>query len=121
MAKWLREEPESLPFNEVWNDIVRIVSTGITLSDTTTGYHYRYSLLDNDVLQIESKNNECKIPKDDLADFWDVLRIQGMVSSYQSISILDHIFSEIIVLLGQLAYCRLINITPEYDEIDKKL
>jgi len=113
IEKWLRSEPATLPFSEVWNDLRELLSRKSDFSTLKTLSSFQVRMLeDNDkkliedssnrFLIIEAKNERRKIEYEQLLELWQQFRRhgylrRGIVSSaiVKELSYLIPVFSEL--------------------------
>ncbi len=80
MKKWLRSEPQSLAFSEVWEDLTSIVAN-VPDDGATHGWKVAVQASEEDpALIFESEHRTVVYPKFDLQDIWQQLRSYGLFS-----------------------------------------
>lgn len=119
VAQWLRAEPETLGFPEVWLDLKRLIASGIALSTFNTGQEFRIECMEADEgILIHSGNKTETIYYEDLLGFWDFIRSYGFgyppvvppaVAPYR-----DYLLP----LYGALPYFREISAGRDYRSLD---
>jgi O-acetyl-ADP-ribose deacetylase (regulator of RNase III) len=78
VAAWLRSEPHSLPFDEVWRDIAAIVRAETTfLTSTHSPFTASIGHDDPPGLRIDTGGRTFSIEADYLLEFWQQLRQHG--------------------------------------------
>jgi len=77
MRQWLRSEPASLAFAEVWDDLTRIAAQP---SGQRSWSIRRSAELDGDVMSVYGEAGSGDISRDDLLDIWQQLRSYGYLS-----------------------------------------
>ena len=81
MKKWLRSEPESLAFNEVWADLITAIATDPHCAAIDTGESFRIRIGGEEKSIILSLVNETiAIPEHVVLDLWQQLRAAGFLS-----------------------------------------
>lgn len=113
IEKWLRSEPATLPFSEVWNDLRELLSRKSDFSTLKTSSNFQVKMLEeNDkkliedsssrFLIIEAKNERRKIEYEQLLELWQQFRRhgylrRGIVSAaiVKELSYLIPVFSEL--------------------------
>lgn len=113
IEKWLRAEPATLPFSEVWNDLRELLSRKGDFLTIKTSSNFQVRMLEendkkliedssNRFLIIEAKNERRKIEYEQLLELWQQFRRhgylrRGIVSSaiVKELSYLIPVFSEL--------------------------
>lgn len=80
MKEWLRSEPRSLGFSEVWDDLKRIVVTASKDGESFDGWQVaiEHSVADEAIV-FADEHMRVVVPKDDLLDTWQQLREFGLL------------------------------------------
>lgn len=119
MTRWLRSEPQNLPFGEVWHDLVEIIGDGIKLKPLG---HQSESMIaiakDTEGAESISVNGGI-VSRESLTDAWALLRAYGFVSVGNLPGELAEVSPEILALLSKLDYCPIIQLSSKYDDINK--
>jgi O-acetyl-ADP-ribose deacetylase (regulator of RNase III) len=106
MKDWLRSEPASMPFSEVWEDIVNVIrrSPIIRLPDRTSTMSFHDSD-EEDEKFIEMKNGKVvKLYYEDLRVIWNAMRENGFLLARDLPYSLLTVKDEIVALLTMLDY-----------------
>lgn len=117
MKRWLRSEPKSLPFSEVWEDLVQVLErqgTFTTVSDGTVFDAY----LQNEPLSILVSVNQEQlvISYETLKDLWQQLRAHGF-SMARIAPGLSYELSYVLPLLSELNYISPVHIADRYTSL----
>lgn len=81
IRKWLRGEPESLAFNEVWADLVGEISADPHITGETSGKRIQVRICgDAESIVLELERESVDITSDSLLDLWQQLRGYGFVA-----------------------------------------
>lgn len=75
-AEWLRSEPESLPFEEVWRDLVELLDESAEF-ETATGTPFKARAEENPPTLTVEASKSYVIGQEDLLEFWQQLRQHG--------------------------------------------
>ena len=107
MKRWLRGEPESLAFNEVWADLIASIvadSQGVGIG---SGESFRaYVGNDGETITLELTGETVEIPREAFLDLWQQLRGAGFLGGDYLPSGLN-VYSEwIIPLMTRVPYVR---------------
>ena len=105
--RWLRSEPESLAFSEVWADLCERVTAQpeFTTLDTHENFRVRRTATPADGLVMDD-GREVFIPQDALLEAWQHLRSVGFLSAEGLTHGLDLHASKLISLLAVLPYLK---------------
>ena len=103
IKRWLRSEPSALPFDEVWGDVVCIVSGKRDFATLSKGSRFTAAATaDPPTLTIDAGSRTTRIFGDELLDFWQQLRDFGL--THGSIAP-DHRFaSYLLPVFAELEY-----------------
>lgn len=110
--QWLRSEPESLAFSEVWDDLCELLRRRSDFAETETNKPFRATLTDTpDVgLLIESDRSDF-VPQDAILDAWQFLRAAGFLTAEGLTDGLDQIADQLFEILRELPYLTLTKIS----------
>jgi O-acetyl-ADP-ribose deacetylase (regulator of RNase III) len=120
IAKWLRSEPASLPFTEVWEDLQRILKqkSGFETFVNRSPFTARIAKDPQGIL-IETKSKKSTIDYDWLLDFWQQLRRYGYTRRGIAPSGLDKSVSYLVPIFAQLDYVKLVQLS-ETDDFESR-
>jgi len=115
---WLRSEPQSLAFGEVWEDIKNIIKYEKTFGTLVkkTEYNIKLSKEENSLIILASK--KMVVSYDELLALWQQLRNYGFVSR-EFISGPSQKIYYIFPLFEQLPYIQLVKISDSYDTFNQ--
>ena len=107
MRLWLRSEPESLAFTEVWDDLCEII-TKQKQFETYDKEMFTAEIVEKLDVGIEIKTSEMTILvyKDALLDLWQHIRSLGFCMERTMPSGLDRYVPYIVALLSNLSYLK---------------
>ena len=107
MKKWLREEPNSLAFNEVWADLIKAIAADPHCVDISTGESVRIRIGgDENSIFLEFLNEPLEIHQDAFLDLWQHLRASGFIHGDYLPRGLGDYSDSIIPLMAKLPYIR---------------
>ena len=110
VATWLRSEPSALPFDEVWQDILALLSQTCQFSTRKTRNVFTVTAQDNPAsLFISSPRKRFHISNDELVDFWQQLRDYGI--THRNIAPDHRNLSYLAPLFVQLPYVHMVEIS----------
>lgn len=112
--RWLRSEPESLAFVEVWDDLCTLLGSRGEFNTFFTNRSFRVRLSETpEVGLIIDLDEPFFVPQDALLDLWQFLRAFGIVTEEGLTYGLDARVEEIFTVLSELPYLRLTQVSPE--------
>ena len=107
MKKWLRREPGSLAFSEVWADLIREIANDPHCSDSGTGVSFGIRIGgEEDSIILELGNETIDIPEDVFLTLWQQLRAAGFLYGDFLPCGLSNYSDFIIPLMTKLPYIR---------------
>jgi O-acetyl-ADP-ribose deacetylase (regulator of RNase III) len=113
MEAWLRSEPASLPFSEVWQDLSAALRQQQAYQ-TAEGQAFTARLNEQEqTLEIESPSQTFKIHADALLSFWQQLRAHGFSMTYIAPG-LGQELPYLVPIFSQLPYIAPARVTEDY-------
>ena len=114
MKRWLRSEPESLAFSEVWVDLIAAIATDPCSAaiDTGESFGLRIGGEENSII-LELANETIEIPKDAFLDLWQQLRASGFLNGDYLPCGLGDYSDSIIPLMTKLPYIRKVDMAEQ--------
>lgn len=120
VARWLRSEPDLLPFTEVWEDLQRVLRETNAFETLATGSPFCARLADGQRgIVIETKSKKSTVDYDLLLDFWQQLRRYGYTKRGIAPSGLDKNVSYLAPIFARLDYVRPVQLS-ETDDFENK-
>ncbi len=136
MKLWLRSEPQSLSFTQVWEDLAELSSSTPRLT-TASGDDFQFKVSSEDLRILPAApassrwaailealrrviatlgprvlgSREISVPREALLDFWQGFRVAGFVEARTMPDGLDAIASYLYPILSSLPYIRPVSIT----------
>jgi O-acetyl-ADP-ribose deacetylase (regulator of RNase III) len=111
---WLRSEPESLAFVEVWEDVRTLVSRRGEFTTFLTNRPFHVALTDTPEPGLVFDLDEpFFVPQEALLDLWQFLRSVGFITEEGLTFGLDAHAEEVFSVLQELPYLRLTRVSPE--------
>ena len=115
--KWLNSQPESLSFNEVWDDIKIVISKNNqykTLS-TNTPFVAHFDLDNRKWIKITTNSSkEFYVYREQLLDLWQQIRKFGFSNSKIVPNGLSKSISYILPIFSRLEYLKIVDISDSY-------
>lgn len=114
MEDWLRSEPQSLPFTQVWEDLQDLLKLQRNFRTLVEGSEFEASIIeDESVLQIVTPTQEHILHYDTLVEIWQQLRTYGFSMSHIAPG-LDKEMSYIIPVFSELPYITPVHVADRY-------
>jgi len=119
---WLRSEPESLPFAEVWDDLLTKIREEGTFKflDSTETFTAKATISPQDGIEIEVAGGSVFVAKDALFDVWQHLRGFGFCMERHMPSGLDRYTRYIVALMATLSYLKPVLLSRDYSKVTRK-
>jgi len=120
IKKWLRSEPESLPFTEVWEDIEELLSKDMNYFTLDHNLQFTARVINDPEkgIQIKSREESFNIYMDQLLELWQHIRSLGFYIESSLPNILDKHSPYLISILQKLPYLKPVLISTKYQNID---
>ena len=118
MKKWLRGEPESLAFNEVWADLITGIATDPYCAAIGTGEGFWIRVGgEEDSIVLELVNENIDIPEDAFLALWQQLRAAGFLhGDYLPCGLSDYA-DMIIPLVTKLPYIERVDMAEQSNQL----
>jgi len=116
--QWLRKDPQSLSFDEVWDDLKTISEELAKKKSLTNNQIFSFFISKNDDDEFVEFTNKQQISKTDLLEFWILLRNYGLIMKRITPPSLTFSYLNLVELFTFLPYCKKVNVTTEYSELD---
>ena len=120
--KWLRSQPQSLAFAEVWDDLVAVIGTKRQFVTLDEEEHFTVKIFyddDGGGIQINEGPEAFLLHKEQLLDLWQQIRDVGLCIPQIMPSGLDRHSNYILPLLVELPYLRQIHQAGKDTELNK--
>lgn len=122
IKRWLQSEPESLPFAEVWGDIVGVLmkeQSFFTLDTTRTGFVATPVEQPEPGLEIRTGNIMLRVYQEQLIDLWQHIRGLGFLMSGSVPDGLEQHLKYLVAILHKLPYLKPVLISSNYQDMAK--
>lgn len=118
MERWLRSEPESLPFNEVWNDLRQLLSSKSQYETLKRGNAFIVRMIEEPaaIEIVATDNKPYAIAYDTLVSFWQQLRTHGFSMRHIAPN-LDRDLAYIIPIFRELNYVAPVLVADQFDKL----
>ena len=119
--EWLRGEPESLAFSEVWDDLERVSDAPTAFAEPITGEPLSARVdLDSEAMTIHAPESNWVVPKDVFLELWQQIRQSGFVSGKDLPYGLDEFSEYVIPIIARLPYVELVTMADKYSEVGQQ-
>src|SRR5258708_11293646 len=116
VAKWLRSEPRSLPFTEVWDDLQRVLNRNSNYKTFANGSSYAAVVSNNPRgIRIETSSKKFTVDYDSLLDLWQQLRQYGFTRRGITRRGLDRELSYLAPIFAELKYVKPVLLSDDDD------
>jgi O-acetyl-ADP-ribose deacetylase (regulator of RNase III) len=121
MRDWLRGEPESLAFTEVWDDLTSLLVDTIYIPCLGGKENFSASMNETkDEVILGVDNTTTAISYEALLDLWHQIRQSGFVSEESLPSGLDIYAKYVVSLMAKLDYVKAVEISSHYSKLDAR-
>ena len=116
IKRWLRGEPESLGFTEVWTDLVEHFKepTIVEPLDGSPSFTVKMGM-DNLELCLDTNSGTYALPMDAILDLWQQVRQAGFVPADRLPGGLDQYAEYVVPVMAQLPYIHPVAMAQHYD------
>lgn len=122
MREWLRTEPRSLPFTEVWEDIIQLLECQEAFATCTARTPFIVQVNEGaDGLVITPQgDHRHRFPYDTLMGFWLQLRDHGFSTRNIAPGISASKVAYLIPVFSRLPYVKSVKVSPSYSNLDRQ-
>jgi hypothetical protein len=119
MRVWLRSEPAALGFVEVWQDLSKIIGTGLILQTLTDRESFRVEIAAGPEpgIALQVKTQQHFVPQDELSDLWSLIRDYGFCMEKIMPPSLGAFTDQIVALFSRLSYCKAVELSTDSSDI----
>jgi O-acetyl-ADP-ribose deacetylase (regulator of RNase III) len=116
--KWLRSEPEQLPFSEVWNDIQALLRNKHTFTTLVEGSTFRATVSEEPPgIKLIVRDRIALVDKFELLEFWEQLRVYGFTSRQIAPAGLTPRYSHLMPIFAGLPYVVPVKMADRYEQL----
>ena len=120
MKRWLRGEPRSLPFSELWEDIIGVLSQNGDFATATKGTQYKVAVDESgEGLVIDSAGQRRRVSKEVLVGLWQQLRDHGFTMRAIVPGVDATLWYYLLPVFARLPYVTMVTLADKYDELDR--
>jgi O-acetyl-ADP-ribose deacetylase (regulator of RNase III) len=118
MRRWLRTEPQNLPFAEVWDDLRMLLAKESSFETLSTQSSFTARIITQPpAIEIIASKHRYVVGYETLLSFWQQLRTYGFTMRHIAPGIVERHLSYIIPIFARLDYVGLVTIADEYDNL----
>jgi len=111
IKQWLRSEPSALPFEEVWEDIQKVLSKRQEFATLAKGHGYRAAATaDPPTITVAVGGRNTRILSEEILKFWQQLRDFGM--THGGIAPQHRFTSYLLPVFAELPYVEPVMVSP---------
>ncbi len=116
MKEWLNSQPETLSFNEVWDDIEELlkVNKKYKTFNKKSFFEAKFDTQNRKWIKIKTTSKEFYLYREHLLDFWQQLRNYGFSNSKIIPNGLQKSISYIFPIFSELEYLKLVDISDTF-------
>ena len=119
--EWLRGEPESLAFSEVWSDLKSILADQISIQRLDRKETFTAIIDDNgETLTLGLDEQQIAVPVEAFLDLWQQIRASGFILGDSMPYGLDAYSGYIVAVMGQLPYVNPVSIASQYSKVNTR-
>jgi hypothetical protein len=119
IKKWLRSEPESLSFNEVWDDLRRVLAEKKSFKTFSAKSRFNAWLHEESkAIVVDTSNRKYTFAFDKLLDFWQQLRRYGFALRRIAPNGLERQTSYLVPIFASLEYVKPVFLTEDYESLN---
>lgn len=113
IATWLRSEPRTLAFSEVWIDLKRVLELKNTFNTSKKAFEARILDSGDPILEIQTESRKYVIGYDDLQEVWSRFRTHGYLRRGIVTNAIEKVLYYLIPVLAELDYVDRISLAEE--------
>ena len=122
MKAWLRFEPETLGFVEVWEDLIEKIGKGITLESLVnkSKFTVRTKITSSEKgVELSLHNQQRFVDYEDLCELWNQIRSYGFNMKNILPASLENVADQLFTLLAKLPYCMPVMVNTDYKKLNE--
>ncbi|MBK8465655.1 MAG: macro domain-containing protein [Chloracidobacterium sp.] len=104
VSKWLRSEPRTLAFSEVWRDLKHVLANKSEFRTSSKTFSARIIDTSERYLEIDTRSRSYRIEYDDLLEVWSRFRAHGYLRRGVVTNSIEKVLYYIIPVLAELDY-----------------
>lgn len=117
MQQWLRSEPQSLPFSEVWDDLRELLGKKDSFETVVKHSEFTARIVDEPrAIQVLAAKKKHLFPYESLMSFWQQLRSHGFSMRHIAPGLPD--ISYIIPVFAELQYISPVHVADQYEKLN---
>ena len=117
MKRWLRSEPHSLPFSEVWDDLRALLAQRERFVTIVQGSEFTARIIEDPAaIEVTAGRQQYNIPYETLMSFWQQLRTHGFTMRHIAPG-MDRQLSYVNPIFAELDYVTPVHVADRYDSL----
>lgn len=121
MRDWLRGEPESLAFSEVWDDLCSLLGDPVDILCVGKNETFRASMSETkDEIIFGIGDSSITFPSEAFLELWQQIRQSGFVAGDTLPFGLDRYASYVVSLMAKLTYIKAVGISSNYSKLSPR-
>ncbi len=117
--EWLRTQPETLAFTEVWDDLLELLTNRTVFETTANARQFTAQIAPEEGgIQITASGRMYLIEKDTLLSFWQQLRSYGFSTRTIAPGV-DREISYLIPIFSELPYIKPVKLADQYTKLSR--
>lgn len=117
MQEWLRSEPTSLPFSEVWEDLTRLLNEQSVFKTIVNGNPFTAQIdAEQAGLEIIAAGQRYHIPYESLMAFWQQLRTHGFSMRHIAPGLTRKVYY-LVPIFAALPYVKPVRVADTYENL----
>jgi len=122
IKKWLRNEPRSLAFTEVWDDIQYLLERKSDFNTLDNKEIFKSKIISTPEkgVIIQKKDEQVFLPEEDLLSMWQNIRDFGFCMPRTAPAELEHNLRYIVSIFSNLDYFKPVLLYNEYGKVDTR-
>ncbi len=121
MRDWLRGEPESLAFSEVWDDLCSLLEDSLDIPCVGRNENFKASISETkDGIIFGIGDSSITIPSEAFLDLWQQIRQSGFVTGNSLPFGLDRYASYVVSLMARLSYIKPVEISSYHNKLSPR-
>jgi len=121
MRDWLRGEPKSLAFSEVWDDLCSLLGGSVDIACLGSNEKFTARMSETkDEIIFGIDDSSITIPSEAFLDLWQQIRQSGFITGDRLPFGLDSYASYVVSLMAKLTYIKPVEISSNYRKLSSR-
>ena len=121
VKKWLRSEPQTLPFSEVWDDIETLLKKEMVFNtlDRSENFKGQITLTPERGIMLDLKSSQAFLPEQGLITLWQSIRDFGFCMPRTAPAELEQYMNYVMAILAHLDYFKPVLLYKPYRNMEQ--